>query len=96
MLDSGGKRTTFARSALPGVEGGERSSSGRGVGGTEAFAAEARDQTLAVGGAKLPLATLLLGDEMDGRAGLVGMDVLRGTVLTVSADPDRPVMWQLP
>ncbi len=95
MLDSGGKRTTFARSALPGLEGGERRSSGRGVGGTEAFATEARDQVLLAGGHRLPLATVLLGDEMEGRAGLVGMDALRGSVLTVSSDPHRPVMWQL-
>jgi hypothetical protein len=38
---------------------------------------------------------LIVGPEMDGRDGLVGMDVLRGTVLTVSGDPDRPVLWQV-
>ncbi len=95
MLDSGGKRTTFARSAVPGLEGGERSSSGRGVGGTEAFAVEARGQVLIAGGHRLPLAALLIGDEMEGRAGLVGMDVLRESVLTVSSDPHRPVIWLL-
>lgn len=46
-------------------------------------------------GARLPVATLIVGPEMDGRDGLVGMDVLRGTVLTVSGDPDRPVLWQV-
>lgn len=93
MLDSGGKRTTFSASAVPGAGSRTRTSSGRGVGGTEAFGAEVRDQTLLVGDARLPLATLLLGDEIDG-SGLVGMDVLRGTVLTVSGDPHRPVIWQ--
>lgn len=51
-----------------------------------------------VGGARLPVQSLIVGPEMDGRDGrdgLVGMDVLRGTVLTVSGDPDRPVLWQV-
>jgi hypothetical protein len=96
MLDSGGKRTTFAASAVPGLGGGPMASSGRGVGGTESIGSEVRDQVLRVGGVGLPLASLIVGDEMDGRSGLVGMDVLRGTVLTVSGDPDRPVLWQTP
>ncbi len=38
---------------------------------------------------------VVIGD-VDGRGILVGMDVLRGTILTVSADPARPVFWQVP
>jgi hypothetical protein len=95
MLDSGGKRTQFTEAAVPGAHEGPQTSSGRGVGGGESFGAELRGQTLIVGEASLPLATLVLSSEMDGRDGLVGMDVLRGTVLTVSGDPHRPVIWQV-
>ena len=95
MLDSGGKRTQFTQAAVPGTGEGPQTSSGRGVGGGESFGAELRGQTLVVGEAKLPLATLIVSPEMDGRDGLVGMDVLRGTVLTVSGDPHRPVIWQV-
>ena len=94
MLDSGGKRTQFTQTAVPGASGAQ-ASSGRGVGGAESFGAEVPGQTLIVGEARLPLATLIVSPEMDGRDGLVGMDVLRGTVLTVSGDPHRPVIWQV-
>jgi aspartyl protease len=95
MLDTGGKRTQFTQAAVPGAGDGPQTTSGRGVGGSESFGAELRDQVMAVGEASLPLATLIVSPEMDGRGGLVGMDVLRGTVLTVSGDPHRPVIWQV-
>jgi hypothetical protein len=95
MLDSGGKRTQFTEAAVHGGSDGPRTTSGRGVGGGESFGAELRDQTLIVGETSLPLTTLIVSPEMDGRDGLVGMDVLRGTVLTVSGDPHRPVIWQV-
>jgi len=96
MLDSGGKRTAFTAAAVPRDAAGPRTSSGRGVGGTEHFGAEITDQWLLVGGARVSLPTLIIEQEMEGRDGLIGMDVLRGTVLTVSGDPHRPVIWQVP
>jgi len=95
MLDTGGKRTSFTDAAVPADAAGPRTSSGRGVGGTEHFGAEIANQTLLVGDARVPLRTLMVEERMDGRDGLVGMDVLRGTVLTVSGDPHRPVLWQV-
>lgn len=95
MLDSGGKRTQFTQAAVPGGQDGPQTTSGRGVGGGESLGAELRGQTLIVGEASLPLASLIVTPEMDGRDGLVGMDLLRGTVLTVSGDPHRPVIWQV-
>lgn len=96
MLDSGGKRTQFTEAAMPGATSGPQTSSGRGVGGGESFGAEVRGQTLVIGEARLPLEALIVSAEMDGRDGLVGMDVLRGTVLTVSGNPHRAVIWQVP
>ena len=95
MLDTGGKRTQFSRAAVPDAGEGPETSSGHGVGGGATVGTELADRTLLVGGARLPVRSLIVGPEMDGRDGLVGMDVLRGTVLTVSGDPNRPVLWQV-
>jgi hypothetical protein len=96
MLDSGGKGTEASASAVPGLAGGPPHSTGKGVSEGEAFGSAVADQTLMVGEARVPVPHLILRDQMEGRGGLVGMDVLRGTVLTVSADPARPVIWQVP
>ena len=95
MLDTGGKRTQFTRRAVPDAGEGPTTITGRGVGGGASYGTELAARTLLVGGARLPVRSLIVGPEMDGRDGLVGMDVLRGTVLTVSGDPDRPVLWQV-
>jgi hypothetical protein len=97
MLDTGAKVTQFAAAAVPGLEGGERSSSGRGVGGGETFGIEVHGQQLAVGNARLPIPRLMVGEDGHGDAlGLVGMDLLRGTVLVVGADRDRLIEWLVP
>jgi len=96
LLDTGAKRTQFVRSAVAAAAGGPRVTTGHGVGGSASSGSEVRDQALAVGGTRLPLPALIVADDARGPAGLVGMDVLRGTVLAVSADPERRVLWQLP
>lgn len=95
LLDSGGKGTEVVTAAVPGLAGGTVRSIGRGVGGGESFGAEAQGQALRIGGATVPVPRLILRDEMEGRDILIGMTVLRGTILTVSADPERPVFWQV-
>ena len=93
MLDSGAKRTEFAALAMPGLRGGERQMSGRGVSGTESYGLQVEGATLRVGGVTLTLPSLLVRDEPGNAPGVIGMDVLRGTVLVVSADPARHVIW---
>jgi hypothetical protein len=96
LLDSGGKSTQFAAVAVPGLGGGEQSGAGHGVGGGQIVGSVVENRTLVIAGARLPVARLVVRDTMDGHDGLVAMDVLRGTVLTVSADRSRPVFWQVP
>ncbi|HEX5578504.1 MAG TPA: aspartyl protease family protein [Candidatus Limnocylindria bacterium] len=96
LLDSGGKASDAVASAVPGLGGDEIASSGRGVGGTESFGAVALDQVLRVGDARLPVPRLVVRSEREGPGILVGMDLLRGTILTVHGDPSMPVFWQLP
>jgi hypothetical protein len=97
LLDTGGKVSDAVASAVPGLGGEPTESTGRGVGGTVRFGAVVTDQVLRLeGDAAVPLPRLAVVDDIPGRGILVGMDVLRGTILTVSGDPAHPVFWQLP
>lgn len=93
MLDSGGKRTEFAKAAVPGLTGGMRQMSGRGVSGTESYGLRVEGATLRVGDVSLPIPSLLVRDEAGNAPGVIGMDVLRGTALVMSADQARHVTW---
>lgn len=95
LLDTGGKRTEAAASAVPGILAEGSEAMGRGVGGNEFAGASAGPQTLVVAGRRLPVPNLAVRPAMHGTQCLIGMDVLRGTVLTCSADVSRPVFWQL-
>jgi len=96
LLDTGGKASDVVASAVPGLSGEKTESSGRGVGGTELFGGVVVDQVLRVGEAAIPLPRLVVIGDVEGRGILVGMDVLRGTIITVSGDPAMPVYWQVP
>ena len=85
-----------AAAAVPGLATGARQTTGRGVGGTESFGLSAEDQVLIAGGARIPLPRLLVGEAHGEAQGLVGMDLLRGTVLVVSEDPSHDVIWLVP
>ena len=60
------------------------------------MASHAGATTLVVNGVELPVESLAVRETMHDPPGLVGMDVLRGTVLAVAADLSRPVLWQIP
>jgi hypothetical protein len=96
LLDSGGRSTEVVAAAVPGLVGGAPSGAGHGVGGGQITGSVVEDRTLVVGGATLPVPRLVIRDAMDEHDGLVAMDVLRGTVLVVSADHGRQVFWQVP
>jgi hypothetical protein len=97
MLDSGGKATEFADSAVPGLGTDILEAGGRGVSGTQVHGSVVTDQVLRIGDATLPLPRLFVRPSSSAAApGLVGMDLLRGTVLMVGADLDRRVLWLVP
>ncbi len=96
LLDSGGRGTEFAASSVPGLASGAATRIGGGVSGADVVAASAGGQTLVVGGRELPVASLEVRSSMHDPQGIIGMDVLRGTVLALAADPSRAVRWQLP
>ena len=96
MLDTGGKGTELVESVAMGAVGGSQQVTGHGVGGSVALGSLVTERTLAVGGARIPVRRLILRDSMEDHDALVGMDVLRGTVLAVNADTARPVFWMVP
>ncbi|MDP9273279.1 MAG: hypothetical protein M3O93_07095 [Chloroflexota bacterium] len=96
LLDTGGMRTEFAGSAVPGLRGLRPGSGGRGVGGGQTLGVEVENRTLRVGDATLPVPNLLIREEIGNAPGLIGMDILRGTILVVSTDEGQPVIWFVP
>lgn len=96
MLNTGGKRTEFSRAAVPGLEGEAAGRLGGGVSGADVLGAEAGANVLVVQGHDVLVERLAVRDAMHDPQGLVGTDVLRGTVLACCADLARPVFWQVP
>lgn len=92
LLDTGGKSTVFAAKAVPGLAG-EHSGAGRGLSGTRIVGEMVDDQTLVVADMRLPVPRLVVSEAVDGQDGLVGIDVLRGTILVVRANRTKPVYW---
>ena len=96
MLNTGGRQTEFASAAVPGLRGTADGRGGTGVGGGRVVGSDVGERVLLVGGARIPVPRLVVRDEMDDPPGLVGQDVLRGTALICSADPDRGAVWLVP
>jgi hypothetical protein len=95
MLNTGGRRTEFDETVVPGLAAGDPERLGGGVSGADVLGIPAGDQVLAVAGARIPVPDLAVRRDMGYPPGLVGMNVLRGTVLALDADPAGLVTWQL-
>jgi Aspartyl protease len=96
MLNTGGTRTEFSADAVPGVAGGAPERLGGGVSGADVMGANAGEATLVVAGYDVRVPALAVRESMHDPQGMVGMDVLPGTILAVFADVARPVFWQIP
>ncbi|MBW3537832.1 MAG: hypothetical protein KY395_08760 [Actinobacteria bacterium] len=96
MLNTGSTGTEFAASAVPGLGGTRSEGTGFGVSGASVDGDEAKHQVLRIGGRAFPVPVLLIRESMPPPPGLVGMDVLAGTILAVGADPAHPVLWLVP
>ena len=96
LLNTGGKQTEFSSAAVPGIGDGREKRLGGGVSGADVLGSAGGAQTLVVAGHEVPIAQLAVRESMPDPQGMVGMDVLRGTVLTCCADPQRRVVWRIP
>lgn len=96
MLNTGGRGTEFAVAAVPDLVGVAPEEVGKGVGGDPVLGSVVADRMLRIGDLRLGVPRLLIRERIDTMDGLVGMDVLRGTVLALGADRRRPVSWLVP
>ena len=96
LLNTGGRNTEFSATAVPDLAADAMERIGAGVSGADVLAAKLGEATLVVGGEEVRVEELAVRGSMHDPQGMVGMDVLRGTVLTVAADLGQPVVWQLP
>lgn len=95
LINTGGKRTEFSRAAVPGLAAGSPERLGGGVSGADVIGSSAGAQVIAVAGHDLPVEELAVRETMHDPQGMVGMDVLPGTVVACAADRSRRVFWQL-
>lgn len=96
LVNTGGRHTEFDAVAVPGLVASAAERLGGGVSGADVMGGFVASQTLVVGGVELPVARLAVREGMEPPHGMVGMDVLPGTVLICGADRARPVIWQVP
>jgi hypothetical protein len=95
LIDTGGRGTEFSSRAVPGIALRSSERLGGGVGGGDVVGSRVGTQTLLVDGHRIPVSSLALRPQMEGPQGLVGMDVLRGTVLACAVDRSQPVLWAI-
>jgi hypothetical protein len=99
MLNTGGRDTEFARWLVldrSDARGAPTTRLGGGVSGADVMGARIGPRTLLIGSRPVSVSNLAVRDAMQPPYGLIGMDVLRGTVVACSADPAEPVLWLVP
>lgn len=97
-LDSGGSGTEFLASyAGPAVET-EQKSAGVGISGKEVLGSNGGARVVRVGGVEVAAPQVVLRQTMSqpDLKGLVGMDMLKSTVLAVTRSTKQPVLWLVP
>ena len=91
VLDTGGKETEFAVSAVPGLIARQMQRLGAGVSGGGYEGGFVGPQTLIVGDARLSVPDLAIREQIHDVDAILSMDALRGTVIAAGADLSRPV-----
>ena len=95
LVDTGGRDTEFATAAAPGVGGGANERLGGSVSGADVVGQRVGSAVLLIGDGAVQVENLAIRDAMD-PPGLIGMDVLRGTVVVCNDDPKGHVLWLVP
>jgi hypothetical protein len=96
LINTGGRRTEFSRTAVPGLGYGSEQRLGAGVSGADVIGSSAGAQVIVVAGHDVPVEELAVRETMHDPQGMVGMDVLPGHVVACAADRSRRVVWQIP
>jgi hypothetical protein len=95
LVNTGGRHTEFEPASVPGLAGGALERIGVGVSGADVLGASAGSQILRIGGGRVALPSVMLRAGMVDPAGMLGQDVLRGTVVVVGPDSATSVLWQV-
>ena len=94
-LNTGGKRTEFSSAAVPGLGDGSAERLGGGVSGADVIGSSGGAQVSWSPATRCSSNRLAVRETMHDPQGMVGADVLRGTVLACAADRSRRVVWQI-
>ena len=81
---------------MPGRGDGSPERLGEGVRDADVIGSSGGAQVIAVAGRNVPVERLAVRETMHDPQGMVGADVLRGTVIACAADRRRRVVWQIP
>jgi hypothetical protein len=95
LIDTGGRDTEFSETAAPGAASDKTKRLGGGVSGADVMGRRTGPAVLRVGDAALQVDDLAIRETQD-PPGLIGMDVLRGTVVVCSDNPSGHVLWLVP
>jgi len=90
LINSGGRDTEVDAARLPGAAAGPVQRTGAGVSGSAVMGSRTGGQVARLGQRRIALASILLRAEMGEPPGMLGQDVLRGSVLAVGPDPATP------
>jgi hypothetical protein len=96
LLNTGGKSTEYSAAAVRGLRAEAVGRLGGGVSGAGYSGGSVGRRTLRICGAQVELADVHVREQMHAPEGMLGMDVLRGSVLTCAAEASGPVFWQIP
>jgi hypothetical protein len=94
-LNTGGRHTEFVESAVAGLESRRQGADVVGVSGTRGRTLQVENQILRVAEASFPMSKLLVRRSMQPDA-LIGMNVLKSTVLVLHTSAKQPVIWFVP
>jgi hypothetical protein len=95
LLNTGGKATEYSAAVLPSLRPERVGRLGGGVSGADYSGGSVGRRDLVIGGRRVTVPNVNVRDQMHEPQGMVGMDVIAGTVLTCAADIARPVFWQI-
>ena len=95
LLNTGGRRTEFSKAAVPGLGDESVERLGGGVSGADVLGSSGGAQVIVVAGHDVAVEQLAVRETMHDPQGMLGIDVLRGTVLACGADRGRRVIWQI-
>ena len=96
LVNTGGRHTEFDSTVVPDLAPTAVERLGSGVSGAGVMGSVLPDRVLRMGGVEVAVGSLVLREGMVYPHAMIGMDLLRGTVVSCDADPGGRLTWQIP